>query len=87
MEGYGPDTLAWLADHPEWDPRVRLAPAINAKHGDGQDCRAGRNAICRLSFGSADPRMMGDQEFDGLNRPSQTNGLCLAAEGMSFDLA
>jgi hypothetical protein len=31
--------------------------------------------------------MMGDQEFDGLNRPSQTNGLCLAAEGMSFDLA
>ena len=26
MEGYGPDTLAWLADHPEWDPRIRLAP-------------------------------------------------------------
>ncbi|MEM9589015.1 MAG: DUF5117 domain-containing protein, partial [Planctomycetota bacterium] len=25
MEGFGPETLAWLGSHPNWDPRVRLA--------------------------------------------------------------
>ena len=25
MEGFSPETLAWLKDHPNWDPRVRLA--------------------------------------------------------------
>jgi len=26
MQGMTPETLAWLDQHPEWDPRVRLAP-------------------------------------------------------------
>ena len=26
MSGMTPETLAWLDEHPEWDPRVRLAP-------------------------------------------------------------
>ncbi|HCO96139.1 MAG TPA: hypothetical protein DIU00_19730, partial [Phycisphaerales bacterium] len=26
MEGIGPETLAWLQNHPNWDPRIRLAP-------------------------------------------------------------
>ncbi len=26
MEGFSPETLAWLEHHPRWDPRVRLAP-------------------------------------------------------------
>jgi len=26
VQGFGPETLDWLAEHPEWDPRVRLAP-------------------------------------------------------------
>ncbi|MEZ6092784.1 MAG: hypothetical protein R3C03_00890 [Pirellulaceae bacterium] len=25
MEGMTPETLAWFAQHPNWDPRVRLA--------------------------------------------------------------
>ncbi len=25
MEGFGPETMAWLAQNPQWDPRVRLA--------------------------------------------------------------
>ena len=25
MQNFGPETFAWLAEHPEWDPRVRLA--------------------------------------------------------------
>ena len=30
---------------------------------------------------------MGDEEFDGLNRASQVNGLCLAADGLSMEVA
>ena len=26
MEGFGPETLSWLAENPDWDPRVRLSP-------------------------------------------------------------
>src|SRR5690606_29205329 len=25
VSSFGPETLAWLAEHPEWDPRIRLA--------------------------------------------------------------
>jgi len=25
-QSFGPETLAWLDEHPDWDPRVRLAP-------------------------------------------------------------
>lgn len=28
MSGMTPETLAWLDEHPEWDPRVRLAPPV-----------------------------------------------------------
>ena len=87
MEGYGPDTLAWLADHPEWDPRVRLAPPSMRRTVLDKIATQAAMPYAGYPLASADPRMMGDQEFDGLNRPSQTNGLCLAAEGMSFDLA
>jgi hypothetical protein len=87
MEGYGPDTLAWLADHPEWDPRVRLAPPSMRRTVMDKIAEQAAMPYAGYPLASADPRMMGDEEFDGLNRPSQTNGLCLAAEGMSFDLA
>jgi hypothetical protein len=87
MEGFGPDTLAWLADHPEWDPRVRLAPPSMRRTVMEKIAAQAALPYAGHPLASADPSMMGDQEFDGLNRPSQTNGLCLAAEGMSFDLA
>ena len=25
MDGMTPETLAWFAEHPNWDPRVRMA--------------------------------------------------------------
>ena len=88
MEGFGPETLAWLARHPQWDPRIRLAPPSQRSHL--------RSVIAKqatLPFGghpitSVDPTLIGDDEFDGLiGRHSQVNGLCLAAEGKAFDIA
>jgi hypothetical protein len=87
MEGYGPDTLAWLAEHPEWDPRVRLAPPSMRNVISSKIAEQTARPYAGHALYSADKYMMGDQEFDGLNRLSQTNGLCMAADGMAFDLA
>lgn len=32
QQTFGPETLAFLAEHPEWDPRVRLAPPDRREH-------------------------------------------------------
>jgi len=88
MEGVGPETLVWLNNHPNWDPRIRLAPpsqrdnirAEIAKH-IGQPY--GGHPITRV-----DPDLIGDDEFDGLiGRTSQVNGLCTLSHGMAFDVA
>jgi hypothetical protein len=39
MEGFGPETMAWLEKNPQWDPRVRLA--------DGNERRRHRRAVQR----------------------------------------
>jgi len=88
MEGMGPTTLSWLAKHPDWDPRVRLAspslrPSIQARIAREASGPYGGHAMAK-----ADPSLMGDNQFDGLvGRTSQTNGLCLAAQGKAFDMA
>lgn len=88
MEGFGPETLAWLADHPQWDPRIRLAhPAQRHLIAERVRQQASR-AWAGAPLVSSDASFMGDDEFDGLvGRASQVNGMCLAAEELSFDLA
>ena len=88
MEGFGPETLAWLADHPDWDPRMRLAAPSDRKLIAQQIALESRLPMAGYAMGNADPTLMGDDEFDGLvGRTSQTNGMCMASQGMSFDLA
>ena len=88
MQGMGPETLEWLAQHPRWDPRVRFAAP--------GERTAIRSAIARQAFaplaghaaGGVDARMLGDDEFDGLiGSAVQKNGMCLAADGQGMDLA
>ncbi|MBL8815536.1 MAG: zinc-dependent metalloprotease [Planctomyces sp.] len=88
MEGYGPDTLAWLAEHPEWDPRIRLAPPSMRNVLSEKIAQQAALPYAGHPMSTTDSKMMGDQEFDGLfGRTSQVNGLCLAADGLSFDMA
>ncbi len=87
MEGYGADTLAWLADHPEWDPRVRLAPPSMRKVVQEKIQRQAALPYAGHPMASADNSILGDEEYDGLNRHSQVNGFCMAAEGMAMELA
>ncbi len=88
MEGFGPDTLAWLDRNPRWDPRIRLAAPgerqgiLEARLRKGAQVSAGHPAA------HADPTLIGDDEFDGLaGRISQVNGMCLASQGKANDMA
>lgn len=87
MEGMSQETLAWLAEHPNWDPRVRFAQASDRS-------RVASNLRSRLFSAhdglemQAHTPLMGDDLLDGLvGRTSQVNGLCLAAQGRRIDTA
>ena len=88
VEGFSPETLSWLADHPRWDPRVRLAPPSERRHIMQQIRRDAMLPLAGHPAGKPHTHMLGDDIYDGLlNRTSQKNGLCLAAQGKSMDLA
>jgi hypothetical protein len=92
IEGFGPETLAWLAENPDWDPRVRLAPLAEREQVKARIARAHAHGEI-LPFGGhpaamADPQLLGDDPYDGLyGRISQVNGACTYAAARSVDVA
>jgi hypothetical protein len=92
MEGFSPETLAWLETRPQWDPRVRLAAPeernmIMAQRVQRGVQPYGGHAIAAATM-QPQSNMFGLAEFDGLvGRQSQRNGLCMAARGKGFDLS
>ena len=88
MEGYGPETVAWLNQHPNWDPRILLAPPSERQRMLIERAASHAKPMGGHPLGNLKTSSLGDDEFDGLlNRTSQKNGLCLAADGKSLDLA
>lgn len=89
MQGMTPETLAWFAEHPNWDPRLRLAPPSqrefirqSIQHQASQPY-AGHPAskIGRQS-------LVAGNSYQGISGRA-TGGVdgCLAAEGREFDVA
>ena len=88
MEGYTPDTMAWLERNPRWDPRVRLASPAKREEILRQRQMQGASPMGGHAFSKVDNTLLGDQEFDGLaGRVSQVNGLCMAANCKTHGLA
>jgi hypothetical protein len=88
MEGFSPETLAWLGKHPEWDPRVRLAAPSEREYVAARLAMQAPQPYGGHALAQEKTHLLGDDEFDGLvGRSSQVNGLCLAAEGKAFDMA
>ena len=88
MEGIGPETLAWLQDHPNWDPRIRLAPPAQRGHLREEMAKNGHLPHGGHPITRVDTDLIGDDEYDGLvGRTSQLNGLCTLAHGRAFDVA
>lgn len=88
LEGYSPESLAWLYRHPSWDPRVRLsAPADRAKLLESR-MRDPLPPLGGHPVGKVSNALLGDQEYDGLvDQLSQRNGCCMAANCKSHGMA
>jgi len=88
MEGMNPETLAWLQDHPNWDPRIRLAPPAQREHIRQELTKHGHLPYGGHPITQVNPDLIGDDEYDGLiGRTSQVNGLCTLTRGKAFDVA
>ncbi|MFG0261936.1 MAG: zinc-dependent metalloprotease [Novipirellula sp. JB048] len=88
MEGTTPETLAWLAQHPNWDPRIRFARPEDTANLKIEHARQAHTPMAGYAMAQADPSLLGDDEFDGLfGHISQKNGLCMAASSKNIDLA
>lgn len=88
MEGVTPETLAWYAQHPNWDPRIRMAPPSQREFIRQSLLRQAAQPFAGFENARLRTRLMGDEPMDGLlNRVSQVNGSCLAAEGRQVDVA
>ncbi|HMP77809.1 MAG TPA: zinc-dependent metalloprotease, partial [Pirellulaceae bacterium] len=89
MDGMTAETIAWFWDHPDWDPRLRLASPENRT--------VLRQAIMRESdwyratFGSTENNALTalhiDPALNPLSRSIPENRACFAAEGRQFDVA
>ncbi len=88
MESVSPETLAWLGNNPQWDPRIRLASSEQTNHLRNQYARQSQEPMAGFRMDGADSPLLGDHEYGGLyGQLSQKNGLCMAASGLQLDLA
>lgn len=88
MEGMSPETLSWLAKHPSWDPRVRFAEPSQREYVAASIRSRASQPYAGELHERLKTQMMGDDPLDGLvGRTSQVNGNCMAADGLSLDMA
>ncbi len=88
MEGFSPETLSWLERTPAWDPRVLFSSPYQRGELLQRQIDQGPTPYGGHAMAHVDGELLGDDEFDGLvDRVSQVNGLCLAAQGKALDLA
>ncbi len=87
MDGMTPETLAWFAKHPDWDPRVRLAEPSQRDFVRQSLAHLASQQVGQKQL-ALKTRLMGDEPMDGITgRQSQVSGACMAAEGRGFDVA
>ncbi len=88
MDGMTPETMAWFAKHPDWDPRIRLAEPSQRDFVRQQLAYQAAQPFAGKEQFELKTRLMGDEPMDGITgRQTQVNGACMAAEGRGFDVA
>ncbi|XZE21709.1 zinc-dependent metalloprotease [Pirellulaceae bacterium SH449] len=83
MQGKDAETLAWLIEHPNWDPRVRFAqPGYQLQRQSEIQLESLSDPFGRKTH------MLGSSEFDGiLCRSHQQSGLCMLGERRRIDMS
>jgi len=89
MQGTSDETLAWYATHPNWDPRIRLAPPQDREFIRQQIMHENAMEMKAKAKASYHAKMLGESLQDK-NKDSQVsinNSGCFAADGRSMDVA
>jgi hypothetical protein len=82
MQGMSQETLSWLADNPEWDPRLLLAGPEEREQFMRDDAHEDRMSHIN------DPLIAADADFAEISDwLGDEHKMCLAAEGLAFDMA
>jgi hypothetical protein len=74
-QAFGPESLAWFEENPDWDPRVRLA-----KVGMGTPPVPGASKVGGHDFGDHEERW-------AIGMPMHSGATCRIGEMLSFDFA
>lgn len=86
MEGMSPETVAWLEQNPEWDPRVRLTPPEQREQMLHERARRGI-----MRFGGqalpSDPALASHPELMELADIVGSMKLCMASNAKAMDMA
>ena len=88
MDGATPETLAWYAKNPNWDPRVRMANPSNRDFVRQQLAYEFQQAT-QLANIAGKPEQAGvGNALEGISaRMSKASSTCMAADGRRFDVA
>ena len=88
MQGVSAETLAWYADNPNWDPRVRLATPSQRNFIRESIQHQAKQKYAGHQQSGLKTIASGDDVMDGImDKVSQYNGACFAAEGKGYDVA
>lgn len=85
MEGFSPETMAWLDQRPQWDPRIRLAPPAERDYLLAERARRGILPYGGHPVALGDPKYRSDEAV--VSRLDLPAGICNAAFGKAFDVA
>ena len=88
MEGFTPETLRWLEDHPDWDPRVRLAAPEDRERILRE--RAVRSLVGPVAYEAAvgDAAVLSNDELvDFAAQSGSSSMLCMASVAKAESMA
>ncbi|MCH7545207.1 MAG: zinc-dependent metalloprotease [Planctomycetes bacterium] len=87
-QSLAPETLIWLEDYPEWDPRIILASPARREELLARRARGESDGLDLNSIIFSDPALLENEELAMLNEwMGENNAMCLAAHGRAFDMA
>ena len=88
MDGVTPETLAWYAKNPNWDPRVRMANPSNRDFVRQQLAYEYQQASQRSNIAGKQEDAGTAMSIEGMSaRMSKASSTCMAADGRRFDVS
>ena len=89
LDGASPEELAWYVQHPNWDPRVRMAEPSRREFVMQQIRHEAEQKFAKRAKQMHRAEMMGEDPMSVVNQnpAASINSGCFAADGRSMDVA